>query len=41
MTQYVAKLKVGEEEILTEEEIGEYLHFFTKDEIEYIKEIPE
>jgi hypothetical protein len=37
----MAKLKVGRKEILTEEEISEYLHFFTKDEIEYVREIPE
>ena len=41
MTKYVAKLKIGRKEILTEEEVAEYFHYFAKEEIEYVKEIPE
>jgi len=39
MTKYVAKLYGCLVEILTEEELAEYLHFFSKKEIKHIKEI--
>ena len=39
MIKYIARLKNGTEEILTEREIAEYLHFFTREEIDYIVEI--
>jgi hypothetical protein len=38
MTKYVAKLKNGISEILGQEEMSEYLHFFTKEEIKHIYE---
>jgi hypothetical protein len=38
MVKYVAKLKNGITEILTEKEISEYLHFFSSEEIAHIKE---
>jgi hypothetical protein len=39
MTKYVTKLYGCLVEILTEEELAEYLHFFSKKEIKRIKEI--
>lgn len=41
MSKYIAKLKCGIEEILTEGEVAEYLHFFSKNEIKSIYEIHE
>jgi hypothetical protein len=39
MTKYEAKIKNGPVEILTEEQIGEFFHFFSKEEIEYVNEL--
>jgi hypothetical protein len=39
MARYIAQLKNGHTEILTEEEIALYLHLFTSEEIAHINEI--
>jgi len=39
--EYEAKLKVGRVERLTPDELAEYLHYFSKEEIEYIIELPD
>lgn len=38
-TKYITKLKCGRTEILTPEELAEYLHYFTKEEIKSIYEV--
>ena len=39
MVKYIARLKEGKTEILTDEELSIYLHLFSKEEIDLIKEI--
>ena len=39
MAKYIARLKGKETEILTDREIAEYLHFFSREEIDNIIEI--
>ncbi len=39
MTKYITKLKNERPEILTDKEITEYLHYFTKEEIDYMVEL--
>ncbi len=39
MVRYSVKLRDRYPEILTEEELSEYLHFFTKEEIDSIVEL--
>jgi hypothetical protein len=42
MITYKAKLKDQKSpEILTEDEISDYFHFFSKEEIEYVIELPD
>ncbi|MFH1229104.1 MAG: hypothetical protein V1678_01630 [Candidatus Aenigmatarchaeota archaeon] len=41
MITYEAKLKGYSPEILTEDEISDYFHFFSKEEIEYVIELPD
>jgi hypothetical protein len=41
MVKYAAKLKGESPEILSEDDIGTYFHFFNKEEIDYVIELPD